>query len=165
MAPNRIIVPSSPTMIFLGFNIWLMNIETLFKRSGWLNILTFAINTLYQINEIGRITCKITSDVIFFTSSSINKCSYTDLAFKASCSYADLALMTFDNCASTYNCSPTTWKRFRDDVFVVWAHVSGALNFFLDYLNNLDDTGKIKFMMQVADETGLEFLDLKLKIV
>ena len=73
--------------------------------------------------------------------------------------------MTFDNCALTYNCSPTTWKRFRDDVFVVGAHVSGALNFSLDYLNNLDDTGKIKFMMQVADETGLEFLDLKLKIV
>ena len=64
-----------------------------------------------------------------------------------------------------YNCSPTTWKRFRDDVFVFWTHGSAALSLFLDYLNNLDDTGKIKLTMQIAEENGLEFLDLKLKIV
>ena len=63
-----------------------------------------------------------------------------------------------------YNCSRTTWKRFRDDVFVVRAHGSAAFNLFLDYLNNLDDTGKIEFM-PVADENGIEFLDLKLNIV
>ena len=63
-----------------------------------------------------------------------------------------------------YNCSRTTWKRFRDDVFVVWAHGSAAFNLFLDYLNNLDDTGKIEFM-PVAYKNGIEFLDLKLKIV
>ena len=57
------------------------------------------------------------------------------------------------------------WKRFRDDVFVVWSHGSTVLNLFLDYLDNLADTGKIKFTMQVADEYRLEFLDLKLKIV
>ena len=33
------------------------------------------------------------------------------------------------------------------------------------YLNNLDDTGKVKFTMQVANGNGLEFLGLKLKIV
>ena len=36
---------------------------------------------------------------------------------------------------------------------------------FLDHLNNLNDTGNEKVMMQVADEDGLELLDLKLKIV
>ena len=51
-----------------------------------------------------------------------------------SCSYAELALATFDNRALAYNCSPTIWERFRDDVFV-------------DYDSNLDDTGKIKFTM------------------
>ena len=45
-----------------------------------------------------------------------------------SCSYADLALATFDNCALVYSYSPATWKTFRDDVFVVWAHGSEALN-------------------------------------
>ena len=81
------------------------------------------------------------------------------------CSYADLALATFDNRALANSSSPTTCKRFCDDVFVVWAHSSATLNLFLDYLNNLDDTGKIKFTMQVADENRLEFLYLKLKIV
>ena len=57
------------------------------------------------------------------------------------------------------------WKRFRDNVFVVWTHGSAVVNLFLDYLNSLDDTGKIKFTMQVTDENRLEFLHLKLKIV
>ena len=82
-----------------------------------------------------------------------------------SCSYVDLALATFDNRALAYNCSPTTWKRFHDDVFVVWVDGSATLNLFLDYLNNLDDTAKIKFTMQVANENGLDLSDLKLKIV
>ena len=71
-----------------------------------------------------------------------------------SCSYADLALATFDNRALPYNCSLTAWKRFWYDIFLVWSHWSAALNLLLDYLNNLDDTGKIKFTMQVDDETG-----------
>ena len=57
------------------------------------------------------------------------------------------------------------WRRFRDNVFVVWTHGSVVVNLFLDYLNSLDDTGKIKFTMQVTDENGHEFSHLKLKIV
>ena len=45
-----------------------------------------------------------------------------------SSSYADLALATFDNRAFVYNSSPTTWRKFRDNVFVVLAHGSVALN-------------------------------------
>ena len=45
MEANRIKVPSSPATTFLGFNIWLMNTETLFKRSGRPNILTFTSNS------------------------------------------------------------------------------------------------------------------------
>ena len=39
-----------------------------------------------------------------------------------------------------------------------------SLSSFLDYLNTMDKTGKIKFTMEIAGDTGLEFLDLKLKI-
>ena len=35
---------------------------------------------------------------------------------------------------------------------------------FLDYVNNMDSTWKIKFTTQIADENSLEFLDLKLKM-
>ena len=59
---------------------------------------------------------------------------------------------------------PKLWKRIRDDVLVVWTHDTVKLPSFLDCLNNIDDTGKIKFTMQIADEVnGLEFLDLKIK--
>ena len=48
----------------------------------------------------------------------------------------------------------------------IWIHGSDTLESFpfLDYLNQFDSTGKIKFTMQVQDEDGIEFLDLKLKL-
>ena len=48
---------------------------------------------------------------------------------------------------------------------MVWTHSSAVFNLILDYLNTLDDTDKIKLTMQVVNENGLEFFDLKLKIV
>ena len=64
-----------------------------------------------------------------------------------------------------FDVSPTTWKRFRDDVFVVRTHDLTSVSLFLEYLNNIDQTGKIKFTIQVAGDDGLELLDLKLKMV
>ena len=43
-------------------------------------------------------------------------------------------------------------------------HGSDTLESFLDYLNQIDSTGKIKLTMQVQDEDGMGFLDLKLKL-
>ena len=77
-----------------------------------------------------------------------------------SCSYADIAMAKYDSLAN----KPSVWKRFRDDIFVLWEHGTASLFSFLDYLNTMDKTGKIKFTMEIAGDTGLEFLDLKLKI-
>ena len=83
-----------------------------------------------------------------------------------SCSYADIAMAYHDRKALSYFLSPTTWKRFRDDIFVAWEHGTDTLPPFLDYLNNVDEAGKIKFTMEIADqEKGLEFLDLRIKCV
>ena len=80
------------------------------------------------------------------------------------CWYSDIAMAGHDSRALMYDFPPKVWKRFRDDVFVVWTHDTAKLLSFLDYLNNIDETGKIKFTMQIADEVnGLEFLDLKIK--
>ena len=75
--------------------------------------------------------------------------------------------MTYhDRKALSYFLSPTTWKRFRDDMFVAWEHGTDKLPSFLDYLNNVDEAGKIKFTMEIADqEKGLELLDLRSKCV
>ena len=58
-----------------------------------------------------------------------------------SCSYSDISMAGHDSKALMYDFPLKVWKRFRDD-----------------------ETGKIKFTMQIADEiNGLEFLDLKIK--
>ena len=48
------------------------------------------------------------------------------------CSYADIAMADFDKEALEYHLSPTTWKRFRDDVFVFWSHGRESLFLVLD---------------------------------
>ena len=45
----------------------------------------------------------------------------------------------------------------------IWTHSTDTLESFLDYLNQIASTSKIKFTIQVQDEDGIEFLDLKLK--
>ena len=82
------------------------------------------------------------------------------------CSYSDIAMAGHDSKVLMYDFHPKMWKRFRHDVFVVWTHDIAKLPSFLDYPNNIDETGKIKFTMQVADGVnGLEFLDLKIKVL
>ena len=81
-----------------------------------------------------------------------------------SCSYADNALAKYDSLANNFHLKPSVWKRFRDDIFVLWEHGTASFFFLLDYLNTMDKAGKIKFTMEIAVDTGLEFLDLKLKI-
>ena len=81
-----------------------------------------------------------------------------------SCSYSDIAMAHFDNRDENYTLKPTVWKRFRDDFFSVWTHNINTLPAFLGYLKNIDSTGKIKFTLQIANENGLEFLHLKLKM-
>ena len=80
-----------------------------------------------------------------------------------SCSYADIAMAKYDCLANKFHLKPSVWKRFIDDVFVLWEHGTASLSSFLDYLNTMDKTGKIKFTMEIVGDTGFEFLDLKLK--
>ena len=80
--------------------------------------------------------------------------------------YSDIAMAGPDNKALMYDFQPKVWKRFKDDVFVVWTHDTAKLPSFLDYLNNIRDTVKIKFIMQIADDVnGLDFLDLTIKFL
>ena len=73
-------------------------------------------------------------------------------------------MVDFDNEALEYHLSPTTWKSFRDEGFILWPHGRESLVLYLDYVNTLDPTQKIKFIMEVAEPGNyLEFLDLQLK--
>ena len=81
-----------------------------------------------------------------------------------SCTYSDIVMTRFDSLAKKFHLKPSVWKRFGDDVFVLWQHGTASLSSFLDYLSTLDKTAKIKFTMEIAGDTGIEFLNLKLKI-
>ena len=82
-----------------------------------------------------------------------------------SCSYADLALASYDSKALAFDLSPTTWKRFRDDVFVVWTHGPASVSLFLEYLNNIDKMGKIQSTMQATGNDGSNWLMVKLVLM
>ena len=70
----------------------------------------------------------------------------------------------YDSLANKFHLKPSVRKRFRNHIFALWKHGTASVSSFLDYLNTMDKTGKIKFTMEIAGDTGLEFLDLKLKI-
>ena len=78
-----------------------------------------------------------------------------------SCSYSDIAIQYFDIKALEFNPPVICWKRFKDDIFVVWPHTLEELQVFFNYMNNIDQSKKIQFTMVVAKDS-LEFLNLKL---
>ena len=79
-----------------------------------------------------------------------------------SCSYSDIAIQYFNVKALEYTPATICWKRFRDDIFIVWPHSIDELDIFFDYMNKESPTKKIQFTMEVDIDT-LECLDLKLK--
>ena len=81
-----------------------------------------------------------------------------------SCSYADIAMAKYDSLANEFHLKPKIWKRIRDYICTLWEDGIDTLPSFLDYLNGMDTTGKIKFTVKIAGKNDLEFLDLKLKI-
>ena len=44
-----------------------------------------------------------------------------------SCSYSDIAMSKFDTAALRYHFQSTLWKRFRDDILVIWTHGTDTL--------------------------------------
>ena len=60
-----------------------------------------------------------------------------------------------------YNPPVIGWNSFRDYILLEWPHSAEDLNLLFNYMNNIDQTKKIQFTMEVA-EGVLEFLELRL---
>ena len=54
---------------------------------------------------------------------------------------------------------PTLWRRFQDDILVLWDHGSDTLNTFLDHLNSLDPHIQLD---ATTSTDSIRFLDLEL---
>ena len=57
-----------------------------------------------------------------------------------SCSYSEIAIESFNKKALHYHPSAILWKRFRDDVLLVWLHSIQDLDLFFNYVNNIVST-------------------------
>ena len=69
----------------------------------------------------------------------------------------------FDVKALEYTPANICWKRFRDDIFIVWPHSIDKLDIFFDYMNKVDQTKKNQFILKVATDR-LELLGRKFKL-
>ena len=75
--------------------------------------------------------------------------------------YANLFMDRFETKAlAGFPLKPLTWKRFIDDIFLVWTHGEESLKNFIDYLNSLHET--IKFTHEMS-YTKIDFLDTSVK--
>ena len=71
------------------------------------------------------------------------------------CSYSDIALYMYDYQVLNHTPGVICLNRVRDDIFAVWNHFRSELDDLFAFLNSIDS-------MSVANNDGLEFLDLKL---
>ena len=71
-----------------------------------------------------------------------------------SCSCGDIAMVHFDNRTKNYIFKQTVWKRFTDKTFPICTH---NINTLLAFLGFIDNIGKTKFTVQIADENNLNF--------
>ena len=58
----------------------------------------------------------------------------------------------FDVKALEYTPANICWKRFRDDIFIVWPLSIDKLDIFFDYMNKVDHTKKNQFTLKVATD-------------
>ena len=65
------------------------------------------------------------------------------------CSYSDIAIQYFDVKALENTPASICWKRFRDDIFIVWPYSIDELDIFFDYINKVDPNKKIQLTMEV----------------
>ena len=80
------------------------------------------------------------------------------------CSYSDIAMDRYDQAAKGYHSPPFVWFRFRDDIFIVWIHGIDELHNFVTFMNEVDETHKMRFLLQVGTNNSLNFNDLTIEM-
>ena len=100
----------------------------------------------------------LTNNNFEFNGEFYHQLSDTAMGTKLAHSYANLFMTKFeDKYVYTYPLQPQLWKRFIDDIFLIWPHGRNSLIKFIVHLNTVHPT--IKFTSDISD-TGISFLDL-----
>ena len=78
------------------------------------------------------------------------------------CSYANTFMGWFDDeFVYTYFPAPTAWKRFIDDIFIIWTHVHKSLDAFICHLD--DCLPSIKFKAE-SSSSHVNFPDVTVSL-
>ena len=86
----------------------------------------------------------------------------TAMGTRVAPSYANTFMGWFeDKFVYTHDPAPLVWKRFIDDIFIIWTNGIESLNTFFEYLNNC--LPSIKFEMDQSI-TQIHFLDVTVSI-
>ena len=104
----------------------------------------------------------LTNNHFEFSGNYYHQPSGTAMGTKLAPSYANLFMTTFEEkYVYTYPLKPALWKRFIDDIFMIWPHGRNSLLKFIEYLNRVHPT--IKFTSDISDRE-IAFLDLTIYI-
>ena len=100
----------------------------------------------------------LTNNFFDFNGKHYHHKSGTAMGTKLAPSYANLFMTKFEQAhVYTYHLQPTMWKRFIDDIFLIWPHDMETLLEFIQHLNTVHP--KIKFTSAISP-SEIAFLDL-----
>ena len=104
----------------------------------------------------------LTNNHFEFNGKHYHQVSGTAMGTKLAPSYANLFITKFEEkYVYTYPLQPKLWKRFIDDIFLIWPHGMNSLLEFIDHLNTVHST--VKFTSDIS-HTEISFLDLTIYI-
>ena len=104
----------------------------------------------------------LTNNYFDFNCKHYHQKSGTAMGTKLAPSYANLFMSKFEqDHVYTYHLQPSLWKRFIDDIFLIWTHGMDTLKEFILHLNTVHPT--LKFT-SVISPTEIAFLDLTIYI-
>ena len=100
----------------------------------------------------------LTNNYFEFNGKHYHQMSGTAMGTKLAPSYANLFMTKFEEkYVYTYPLQQKLWKRFIDDIFVIWPHGMDSLLEFINHLNTVHFT--LKFTIDISP-TDISFLDL-----
>ena len=122
------------------------------------------INTLPHNSYIVELLeVVLTNNYFHFNGKNYHQISGTAMDTKLAPSYANLFMSKFEeNHAYTYHLQPTLWKKFIDDIFLIWPLGMSSLLEFIKHLNTVHST--ITFRSDISP-TEIAFLDLIIYII
>ena len=104
----------------------------------------------------------LTNNYFDFNGKHYHQKSGTAMSTKLAPSYANLFMSKFEqDHVYTYHLQPILWKRFIDDICLIWTHGMDSLEEFILHLNTVHPT--LKFT-SVISSTEIAFLDLTIYI-